>query len=98
MKYTSLLFLFSLQLVFSQNIASKLETATKQMMNSTPAFSANLSLYIADENGNLIYEYNGNKGLSTASTQKIFTAASVCTFSIRIISIQPIIEESGVPI
>jgi D-alanyl-D-alanine carboxypeptidase/D-alanyl-D-alanine-endopeptidase (penicillin-binding protein 4) len=77
MKYTSLLFLFSLQLVFSQNIASKLETATKQMMNSTPAFSANLSLYIADENGNLIYEYNGNKGLSTASTQKIFTAAAV---------------------
>ncbi len=77
MRFFSMLFLFAVQLIFSQNIASKLETSTKQMMNSTPAFSANLSLYIADENGNLIYEYNGNKGLSTASTQKIFTAAAV---------------------
>ena len=36
--------------------------------------AANLSFYVADENGNVVYEYQGNKGLSTASTQKIFTA------------------------
>ena len=37
-------------------------------------YSANLSFYVADEQGNFIYEYQGNKGLSTASTQKVFTA------------------------
>lgn len=38
--------------------------------------SSSLSFYVADENGNPIYDYQGNKGLSTASTQKIFTAAA----------------------
>lgn len=67
---------FSTQIVFAQNISQKLDTATKNLMNSPLAVSSNLSLYVADENGQLIYEYNGNKGLSTASTQKIFTAAA----------------------
>ena len=67
-------FLFS-TLVFGQNIAQKLDVAVKDLMNSSPAFSSNLSLYVSDEKGNLVYEFNGNKGLSTASTQKIFTAA-----------------------
>ncbi|WP_312089532.1 D-alanyl-D-alanine carboxypeptidase/D-alanyl-D-alanine-endopeptidase [Chryseobacterium sp.] len=67
---------FSTQIVFAQNISQKLDTATKNLMNSPLAISSNLSLYVADENGQLIYEYNGNKGLSTASTQKIFTAAA----------------------
>ncbi|UOE39436.1 D-alanyl-D-alanine carboxypeptidase/D-alanyl-D-alanine endopeptidase [Chryseobacterium oryzae] len=67
---------FSTQIVFAQNISQKLDTATKNLMNSPLAVSSNISLYVADENGQLIYEYNGNKGLSTASTQKIFTAAA----------------------
>ncbi|MDO4225610.1 MAG: D-alanyl-D-alanine carboxypeptidase/D-alanyl-D-alanine-endopeptidase, partial [Bergeyella zoohelcum] len=37
--------------------------------------SAHLSFYVTDEKGNLVYDYDGHKGLTTASTQKIFTAA-----------------------
>ncbi len=64
------------QVFFAQNIAQKLDAATKDLLSSTPAYSANLSVYVADEAGNFIYEYKGNQGLSTASTQKIFTAAA----------------------
>ena len=64
------------QFYFTQNISQSLDVATKKLLSSAPAYSANLSIYVADENGNLIYENNGNKGLSTASTQKIFTAAA----------------------
>ena len=68
--------LLSSQTFFAQNIAQKLDVATKNLLNSTPAYAANLSVYVADENGNFIYEHNGNRGLSSASTQKIFTAAT----------------------
>ena len=64
------------QTYFTQNIAQNLESTTKKLLSSAPAYAANLSIYVADENGNLIYEMNGNKGLSSASTQKIFTAAA----------------------
>ncbi len=60
---------------FGQNVSQKLDTAVKNLLNSSPAYSANLSFYVSDEKGNFVYEYDGNKGLSTASTQKIFTAA-----------------------
>ena len=68
--------LFTSQIFFAQNVPQKLDTATKDLLNSSAAFAANLSVYIADENGNFVYEYTGNKGLSSASTQKIFTAAA----------------------
>lgn len=60
----------------AQNVTQKLDAATKRLLDSSPAYAANLSLYVADDTGNFIYEINGNKGLSTASTQKIFTAAA----------------------
>lgn len=63
-------------LYFGQNTAQKLDGAAKELLNSAPAYSANLSMYVAEENGNLVYEYQGNRGLTTASTQKIFTAAA----------------------
>lgn len=70
-------FLLLISQVFSaQNIAQKLDAATKSLLGSSAAYSANLSFYVADEAGNFIYEYQGNTGLSTASTQKIFTAAA----------------------
>lgn len=75
MKLIPILLLGS-QVFFAQNIAQKLDAATKDLLSSTPAYSANLSVYVADEAGNFIYEYKGNQGLSTASTQKIFTAAA----------------------
>ena len=64
------------QLYFTQNVAQNLDAATKKLLASAPAYSANVSFYVADESGNFIYENNGNKGLSSASTQKIFTAAA----------------------
>lgn len=62
------------QTFFSQSVSADLEKSVKEMMSAANALSANLSFYVADENGNLVYESNGNKGLSTASTQKIFTS------------------------
>lgn len=64
------------QSYFAQNIAQNLEVVTRKLLASAPAYSANLSIYIADDKGNFVFESNGNKGLSTASTQKIFTAAA----------------------
>ena len=64
------------QLFFAQNTVQKLDAATRNLMDSAPAYSANISFYVADDAGNFVYEYQGNKGLSTASTQKIFTAAA----------------------
>lgn len=76
MKY----FILSLVLLSSsfsaQSVAAKLDNAVKKVLNTPQGYAASLSVYVADKNGNLIYEYNGNQGLSTASTQKIFTAAA----------------------
>jgi D-alanyl-D-alanine carboxypeptidase/D-alanyl-D-alanine-endopeptidase (penicillin-binding protein 4) len=76
MRKTFAVLTFSTQIIFAQNVAQKLDVATKNLMESSAAVSSSLSFYVADENGNFIYEYQGNKGLSTASTQKIFTAAA----------------------
>lgn len=76
MKKTLAVLTLSTQIIFAQNITHKLDEATKNLMNSSGAISSNLSFYVSDENGNFIYEYQGNKGLSTASTQKVFTAGA----------------------
>ncbi|WP_428068978.1 D-alanyl-D-alanine carboxypeptidase/D-alanyl-D-alanine endopeptidase [Chryseobacterium gambrini] len=76
MKKTLAVLTLSTHIIFAQNITQKLDEATKNLMNSSGAISSNLSFYVSDENGNFIYEYQGNKGLSTASTQKIFTAGA----------------------
>jgi len=64
-------------------------------MDSSSAIASALSFYVSDENGNFIYEYQGNKGLSTASTQKIFPAgAALETLGKIILSKQlPAIQE-----
>lgn len=74
MRWISIITVLFSQLFFSQSITQKLDAATQILLNSPNMTSANLSFYVADESGNLVYQYNGNKGLSTASTQKIFTA------------------------
>lgn len=68
--------LLSCSFTFGQGTAQKLQQATADLMASSPAYSANLSFFVSDQSGNLVYEYQGNKGLSSASTQKIFTAAA----------------------
>lgn len=76
MKKTLAVLILSVQVLSAQNIAQKLDKATKDLMESSGAVSSGLSFYVTDENGTFIYEYQGNKGLSTASTQKIFTAGA----------------------
>ena len=66
----------STQMIFAQTISQKLDKSVKELLDSPYGVSSNLSLYVSDAQGNLVYEYQGNKGLSTASTQKIFTAAA----------------------
>lgn len=62
--------------VTAQTVSQNLDTATKKLLASPAMYSGSLSFYVADDAGNTVYEYQGNKGLSTASTQKIFTAAA----------------------
>lgn len=76
MKKTIAVLTLSAQLFYAQNITQKLDKATKDLMDSSSAVASGLSFYVSDENGNVIYDYQGNKGLSTASTQKIFTAGA----------------------
>ena len=61
---------------FGQSISQKLDSAVKELLDSPQAYSSNLSVYVTDEKGKLVYDYQGNKGLSTASTQKIFSAGA----------------------
>ena len=68
--------LFLSQMFFNQSVTEKLDQSVKVLLASSPMFSGNLSFYVSDENGNFVYEYQGNKGLSTASTMKVFTAAA----------------------
>lgn len=76
MKHCFLAFALFPVVIFSLNIPQKLDAAVKDLLSAAPAYSASVSMYVADKDGNFVYEYNGNKGLSTASTQKIFTAAT----------------------
>ena len=76
MRKTLAVLALSTQIAFAQTISQKLDDAARNLMNSSAAVSSNLSFYVSDESGNLVYEYQGSKGLSTASTQKIFTAAA----------------------
>lgn len=71
--------LFSLLIstaLMSQNLSDQLAKKVKALLDSSPGYSSNLSFYVSDLEGNHLYEYNGNRGLSSASTQKIFTAAA----------------------
>jgi len=76
MKIIFLVSLLASQFLLSQNLSDQLEKVTRNMMNTSAASSANFSFYVTDDAGNMIYDYQSNKGLSTASTQKIFTAAA----------------------
>lgn len=72
-----LLFFIFFQSFFGQkSISEQLDAKVNQLLVSEPMYSGSLSFYVSDENGNKIYEYQSNKGLSTASTMKIFTAAA----------------------
>ena len=75
--YRLLLVIFFIpSLFFSQDISRKLDQAVQELLRSDAAFAASISFYVSDVQGNMIFDYQGNKGFSSASTQKIFTAAA----------------------
>lgn len=76
MKYIAAILFAVSQVLFAQSLTQKLDKSVAELLNSPGATSANLSFYVSDKDGNRVYDYNGNRGLSTASTQKIFTAAT----------------------
>ncbi|MBS1550335.1 MAG: D-alanyl-D-alanine carboxypeptidase/D-alanyl-D-alanine-endopeptidase [Bacteroidetes bacterium] len=60
----------------AQNLSQKMDLAVKNLLKTEACSAAQLSVYIADKEGKMLYEYQPNIGLTTASTQKIFTAAA----------------------
>ena len=71
-----LFFVASQAFLAQKSIPEQLDDKVKQLLESDPMFSGSLSFYVTDENGNQIYDYQSKKGLSTASTMKVFTAAA----------------------
>lgn len=60
--------------MYGQSVAEKLKTATASLLKDDQFKHAIVSLYVTDENGNIIYSLNEQYGLAPASTQKIFTS------------------------
>ena len=56
-------------------VAPQLDARVKEFFQSDAAAAANLGVFVADKSGKEVYRYQADKGLTTASTQKIFTAA-----------------------
>ncbi len=75
MKKLLWIFLVGVQ-ISAQSVAERLDAEMRKLLSSNAILAASLSFYVCDDNGNLVYDYNGSKGLSTASTQKIMTAAA----------------------
>lgn len=66
---------------FAQNINTQLASQTQSLLRDAQMKNASLSFYVADAaTGNLVYQYDGDRGLSPASTQKIFT--TIASFDI----------------
>ncbi|HEY0298683.1 MAG TPA: D-alanyl-D-alanine carboxypeptidase/D-alanyl-D-alanine-endopeptidase [Arachidicoccus sp.] len=56
-------------------------SATQSLLSDIQMKNASVSFYVADAStGDLVYEYDGDRGLAPASTQKIFT--SIASFEI----------------
>ncbi|SDD91628.1 D-alanyl-D-alanine carboxypeptidase/D-alanyl-D-alanine endopeptidase [Riemerella columbipharyngis] len=71
--FCRILFLMMSVLGYAQ-VKQALDAVFRRVLDSPKFMAANISFYVTDENGNEIYNYNAQRGLSTASTQKIFTA------------------------
>ncbi len=74
------LFIFTLflsSLSFGQSLSQDLAQRVQSTLKSSAGYSSSISFYVGDLDGNLVYEYNGNTGLSSASTQKVMTAGAV---------------------
>jgi len=59
----------------AQTLSQKLKTATDRLLADGQMRNASLGFCVADaETGETVYSYNGDIGLSPASSQKVFTA------------------------
>ncbi|HTN36312.1 MAG TPA: D-alanyl-D-alanine carboxypeptidase/D-alanyl-D-alanine-endopeptidase, partial [Arachidicoccus sp.] len=58
-----------------QSVKSSLAAQTQRLLSDVQMKNASLSFYVADAaTGELVYEFDGDRGASPASSQKIFTA------------------------
>lgn len=62
--------------VVGQNLKQNIDNSIQNLLHSEGGKSAQIAMTIANSEGKIIYNYQGNIGLTTASTQKIFTAAA----------------------
>lgn len=76
MKKLFLLLLFCSVHLFSQSVAERIDSSVKTLLASAPMLSGSISIYVTDGAGSPVYEFESYKGLSPASTMKIFTAAT----------------------
>lgn len=69
-----LAFIVSLQ-SNAQSVKSRLASQTQRLLNDVQMKHGSLSFYVADaRTGELVYAYDGDRGLAPASSQKVFTA------------------------
>lgn len=66
----------SLSISAQTNLQNRLNKEVQKFLSTPKGKVSSLSYFVADEKENTIYNYQGEKGLTTASTQKIFTAAT----------------------
>ncbi|MDY6024991.1 D-alanyl-D-alanine carboxypeptidase, partial [Bergeyella zoohelcum] len=66
----------SLSISAQTNLQNRLNKEVQKFLSTPKGKVSSLSYFVADEKGNTIYNYQREKGLTTASTQKIFTAAT----------------------
>jgi len=73
--YLTFFSLFLTLQLAAQTIHSRLAGQTQRLLEDVQMKNASLSFYVADAaTGDVVYEYSGHRGLSPASSQKIFTA------------------------
>lgn len=70
------LLLISYSTVFGQNLKQNLDSSIQNLLRSEGGKSAQITMTITNNEGKILYNHQGNIGLTTASTQKIFTAAA----------------------
>lgn len=76
MKYFFVFSIFFTQILFAQDVREKLDAAVTDLLHSEAMSAGQLSFYVTDESGQMVYDFQPDLGLSSASTQKIFTAAA----------------------
>lgn len=79
--YLLIFFLLTCELIYSQTISQRLQTAFEKLKTDSSLKHASLSLYVVNSKTNeIVFDYNSQLGLAPASCQKIIT--SITAFEI----------------